>query len=100
MIHIESAIGRSSAPCLPRSGVLLTFRNPVGYAAAWSLQQQLHADRVSGSRADTLMLLQHRPVYTAGRRTKSVHFKPVVASSGDLEVPIVTVNRGGSVTYH
>lgn len=100
MIHIESAIGRSSAPCLPRSGVLLTFRNPVGYAAAWSLQQQLHADRVSGSRADTLMLLQHLPVYTAGRRTKSVHFKPVVASSGDLEVPIVTVNRGGSVTYH
>ena len=100
MIPIESAIGHAPAPCLPRSGVLLTFRNPVGYDAAWLLQQQLHADRVSGSRADTLMLLQHLPVYTAGRRTKPVHFKQEVASPGDLEVPIVTVNRGGSVTYH
>ena len=46
------------------------------------------------------MLLQHLPVYTAGRRTKSIHLKPEVASSGDLEVPLITVNRGGSVTYH
>jgi lipoate-protein ligase B len=80
--------------------VLLRFKDPVGYSAAWSLQQRFHADRVSGSRADTLMLLQHLPVYTAGRRTKPLHLKPEIASSGSLEVPIVTVNRGGSVTYH
>jgi lipoate-protein ligase B len=80
--------------------VLLSFSSPVGYSAAWSLQQRFHAERVSGSRADTLMLLQHLPVYTAGRRTKSAHLKPEIASSGDPEVPTVTVNRGGSVTYH
>jgi lipoate-protein ligase B len=48
--------------------VLMTFRNPVGYSAAWSLQQEFHAERLLGNRADTLMLLQHLPVYTAGRR--------------------------------
>jgi lipoate-protein ligase B len=80
--------------------VLLTFADPICYSAAWSLQQRLHADRVSGNRADTLMLLQHLPVYTAGRRTKPIHLKPEVAFSGDLGLPVVTVNRGGSVTYH
>ena len=100
MTHLESAIAYTPAPCSPRSGVLLRFENPVGYSAAWSLQRRFHADRVLGSRADTLMLLQHLPVYTAGRRTKSIHLKPEVASSGDLEVPLITVNRGGSVTYH
>src|SRR5690349_12931752 len=100
MTHLESAIAYTLASCSPRSGVLLRFENPVGYSAAWSLQRRFHADRVSGSRADTLMLLQHLPVYTAGRRTKSIHLKPEVASSGDLEVPLIMVNRGGSVTYH
>jgi len=46
------------------------------------------------------MLLQHLPVYTAGRRTRPVHLHPEVGSSGDLGIPVVTVNRGGSVTYH
>jgi lipoate-protein ligase B len=80
--------------------MLLTFGDPVEYSAAWSLQEQLHAERVLGSRMDTLMLLQHLPVYTAGRRTKSAHLKPAIPSSSDREVPILTVNRGGSVTYH
>jgi lipoate-protein ligase B len=77
----------------------MTFAHPVGYPAAWSLQQQFHEGRVSGNRPDTLMLLQHLPVYTAGRRTKPVHLKPD-ASSDDPEIPVVMVNRGGSVTYH
>ena len=100
MTQTQSAIVHAPGSCSPRSGVLLTFADPICYSAAWSLQQRLHADRVSGSRADTLMLLQHLPVYTAGRRTKSVHLKPEVASSGDPGLPVVTVNRGGSVTYH
>ena len=77
----------------------MTFRNPVDYSAAWSIQQQFHAERLVGSRPDTLMLLQHLPVYTAGRRTRLLHLHPEVAL-GDLGVPVVTVNRGGSVTYH
>jgi lipoyl(octanoyl) transferase len=100
MTHLESAIVHTPALCSPRSGVLLRFEHPVSYSAVWSLQRRFHAERVSGSRADTLMLLQHLPVYTAGRSTKSIHLKPEVISSDELEIPIVTVNRGGSVTYH
>jgi len=102
---IETAIAQTSVHGLslitnpPQPGVLMTFRNPVDYSAAWSIQQQFHAERLVGSRPDTLMLLQHLPVYTTGRRTRPIHLHPEVAS-GDLGVPVVTVNRGGSVTYH
>ncbi|HKT35046.1 MAG TPA: lipoyl(octanoyl) transferase LipB [Nitrospira sp.] len=84
----------------PRSGVLVTFEEPVSYSSAWLLQQQFHGERLSGARADTLMLLQHLPVYTAGRRTRAAHFKPAVGLSDLSTVALETVNRGGSVTYH
>jgi lipoate-protein ligase B len=48
---------------------------------------------------DTLILLQHLPVYTVGRRTKPAHVKQDLSSSHD-DVPIESVTRGGSVTYH
>jgi lipoyl(octanoyl) transferase len=83
-----------------RSGVLVTFKEPVHYSAAWAIQQQFHAERLSGRRTDTLMLLEHLPVYTAGRRTKPGHLKPEGASSDGQSVPIEVVSRGGSVTYH
>jgi len=82
------------------SGVLLTFQHPVRYAVAWALQQQCHAERRSGSRADTLLLLEHLPVYTAGRGTRPAHLKPQGASLHNAAVPVEVVNRGGSVTYH
>lgn len=100
MTAVVSARTETPGACSTRSAVLLTFRDPVGYREAWLLQQQFHAERVRGSLADTLLLLQHLPVYTAGRRTKTVHFKPDVGVRGDSDVPTITVNRGGSVTYH
>ena len=75
MTALEAAMGHASpgavrldSPLL-RSGVLIVFREPVTYSAAWTLQQQFHAERLSDSRTDTLMLLEHLPVYTAGRGT-------------------------------
>ena len=106
MTSIETARARTPVPELPlisnppQPGVLVTFRDPVDYSAAWSIQQQFHAERLLGNRPDTLMLLQHLPVFTAGRHTRQVHLHPEGASSGNLGVPVVTVNRGGSVTYH
>jgi lipoate-protein ligase B len=46
------------------------------------------------------MLLEHLPVYTAGRRTKPADLKPEHASSGHPSVAFEPVSRGGSVTYH
>ncbi|HWC50152.1 MAG TPA: lipoyl(octanoyl) transferase LipB [Nitrospira sp.] len=106
MTAIDAAItepSRPAAPCVTRprrSGTLVTFNQPVSYSAAWALQQKYHADRLAGRRTDTLMLLEHLPVYTAGRRTKPAHLKPEHASSGHPSVPFEPVSRGGSVTYH
>ena len=83
-----------------QSGILVTFRDPVHYSVAWTLQQQCHAERLAGSRADTLLLLEHLPVYTAGRATRPSHLMPETASLGNSQIPIEAVNRGGSVTYH
>jgi lipoyl(octanoyl) transferase len=103
---IEAAIAQTPGCGSPlvanplQPAVLMTCRNPLDYSAVWSLQQEFHAERLLGNREDTLVLLQHLPVYTAGRRTRPLHLHPEVASSGDLGIPVVTVNRGGSVTYH
>ncbi|MDP9432248.1 MAG: lipoyl(octanoyl) transferase LipB [Actinomycetota bacterium] len=65
----------------------------VPYERAWQLQRQLHAARVAGSAPDTVLLLEHPPVYTAGRRTAPDE-RP---DGGD---PVVEVDRGGKITWH
>jgi lipoyl(octanoyl) transferase len=42
----------------------------VPYEEAWAMQRDLHARRVAGEAPDTLLLLEHPSVYTAGRRTE------------------------------
>jgi lipoyl(octanoyl) transferase len=68
----------------------------VPYLEAWELQRALAAEVADGSRPDTVMLLEHAPVITLGRRTEP----------GELHVPagaeveIVETDRGGKSTYH
>lgn len=65
----------------------------VDYHEAWTLQQQLHAGVVAGSQPDTVLLLEHSPVYTAGKRTNSWE-RPTDGT------PVVDVDRGGRITWH
>ncbi len=65
----------------------------VPYEEAWARQRELHAARVAGEGADTLLLLEHPSVYTAGRRTQP-HERPVDGT------PVVDVDRGGKITWH
>ena len=64
----------------------------VPYDEAWRLQQSVHADVADGAE-DTVLLLEHPPVYTAGKRT-SPWERP---SDG---TPVVDVDRGGKITWH
>jgi lipoyl(octanoyl) transferase len=68
-------------------------RSAVEYVAAWDLQRQVHAAVVAGA-PDTVLLLEHPPVFTAGKRTEP-HERPV----GD-DVPVIDVDRGGKITFH
>ena len=74
------------------------FAPPLGtravpYIDAWELQRSVHAGVVAGSRPDTVLLLEHDPVYTAGRRTNTWD-RPTDGT------PVVEVDRGGKITWH
>ena len=65
----------------------------VDYLAAWELQREVHAGVVGGA-PGTVLLLEHPPVFTAGKRTED-HERPL----GD-DVPVIDVDRGGKITFH
>jgi lipoyl(octanoyl) transferase len=65
----------------------------VDYVPTWDLQREIHAGVVSGSHPDTVLLLEHQSVYTAGRRTE-VFERPFDGT------PVVDVDRGGKITWH
>ncbi|MGF3055473.1 lipoyl(octanoyl) transferase LipB [Microbacterium sp. YY-01] len=65
----------------------------VSYRDGWDLQRRIHAEIVSGQRKDTLILLEHNPVYTAGKRTED-HERPRDGTE------VIDVDRGGKITWH
>lgn len=65
----------------------------VEYQAAWDTQRAHAAARADGSGPDVLMLLEHPPVYTAGRRTRPED-RPTDGT------PVIDVDRGGRITWH
>ncbi len=65
----------------------------VPYEDAWASQRRLHAQRVAGEVPDTCLLLEHTPVYTAGKRTRQLD-RPTDGT------PVVDVDRGGQITWH
>jgi lipoyl(octanoyl) transferase len=67
----------------------------VDYREGWELQRRVHARRVAGEVPDSCLLLEHDPVYTAGKRT-AVSDRPF----GDPGAPVIDVDRGGKITWH
>jgi lipoyl(octanoyl) transferase len=68
---------------------------PVDYVEAWDLQRRIHARRVADEVPDSCLLLEHEPVYTAGKRTAASD-RPF----GDPGAPVIDVDRGGKITWH
>jgi lipoyl(octanoyl) transferase len=65
----------------------------VDYKAAWDRQLRVHAAVVAGDEPDTVLLLEHAAVYTAGKRTEP-HERPFDST------PVIDVDRGGKITWH
>jgi lipoyl(octanoyl) transferase len=76
---------------------VVALEGPVPYHDGWARQRALHEARRLGTAPDTLLLLEHEPVYTAGRRT-AVDERPLPGTTGGAEV--VEVDRGGKITWH
>lgn len=64
----------------------------IDYQDAWQLQREIADERVAGG-PDTLLLLEHPPVYTAGKRTLSQE-RPIDGT------PVIDTDRGGKITWH
>ena len=75
------------------ANIALSRHGLVDYQKAWDVQRTIHEEVASGSRPNTLLLLEHPSVYTAGRRT-DVSERP---SDG---IPVIDVDRGGRITWH
>ncbi|MBE7186815.1 MAG: lipoyl(octanoyl) transferase LipB [Jatrophihabitans endophyticus] len=65
----------------------------VAYEVAWERQRRLHEAVVDGREPDTVLLLEHPPVYTAGKRTEPWQ-RPTDGT------PVIDVDRGGLITWH
>ena len=74
---------------------VLTVLRPglVDYVEAWEEQKRVHEAVADGSRPDTILLLEHPSVFTAGKRTEPAD-RPFDGT------PVVDVDRGGKITWH
>ncbi len=68
----------------------------ISWQAAYDLQEQLLAQRLAGEIPDTVLLLEHEPVFTIGRTQD----KTSLRTAETLPHPVIETNRGGQATYH
>ena len=69
----------------------------IDYNEAWELQRDLARQRAAGDIPDTLLLLEHNPVYTTGRADVTGNLR---VSPESLGAPLVRTDRGGDITFH
>ncbi len=67
----------------------------IDYLEAWDLQRRVHEQVTAADRPDTVLLLEHPPVFTAGKRTDP-HERPGDPGGAD----VIDVDRGGKITFH
>jgi lipoyl(octanoyl) transferase len=75
------------------SAIALSRHGLVEYQKAWESQRAIHQEVVDGKRPNTLLLLEHPSVFTAGRRTDDSE-RPTDGT------PVIDVDRGGRITWH
>ncbi len=66
------------------------------YLEAWEIQKSLFKKRMEGKAQDTLLLVEHDPVYTLGKNADAVH----LLESRSQSAQVIQVDRGGDVTWH
>lgn len=70
------------------------------YGPVLDLQERLLAERRQGSRSDTLILVEHTPVYTFGRNVRKEHLLAGEKELAAVGVQVFRTGRGGDITYH
>ena len=73
--------------------ILVEHLGLIEYQKAWDYQREIQAGVIDGTISNTLLLLEHPSIYTAGRRTET-HERPIDGT------PVIDVDRGGKITWH
>jgi len=68
----------------------------MSYNSAWDIQKEYHKKVVSGKEPDTLIIVEHDPVYTLGKNTNDNH----LLQSASEEIQVFRIERGGDITFH
>jgi len=66
------------------------------YKAVWDLQKEMQQQRINGNIEDTLILVEHDPVYTLGKNANEDH----LLQNRDESVDVFNIERGGDITFH
>jgi lipoyl(octanoyl) transferase len=88
-VHLQTPITAEKFP----ANIALNHGGLMDYDEALQLQRKIHTEVVAGSSPNTLILLEHPSVYTAGKRTQDFE-KPTDGT------PVINVDRGGRITWH
>jgi lipoyl(octanoyl) transferase len=78
---------------MPNFETLGLSPNFIDYEDAWKIQRQVHGEVASGKKSETVLLLEHSSVFTAGKRTEDYE-RPTDGT------PVIDVDRGGKITWH
>ena len=68
----------------------------MSYNSAWDVQKEYHKKVVSGKEPDTLIIVEHEPVYTLGKSANDNH----LLQSASEEIQVFRIERGGDITFH
>ena len=69
----------------------------IDYEEGWSLQRDLATKRATGEIPDTVLLVEHPPVYTTGKRSSGPNLRQPADTLG---APLIVSDRGGDITFH
>jgi len=68
----------------------------MSYNSAWDIQKEYHRKVISGKEPDTLIIVEHEPVYTLGKNANDNH----LLQSASEEIQVFRIERGGDITFH
>ncbi len=81
---------------IKQSKIKLINMGTTSYQEVWELQKDLQKQRISGDIEDTIILTEHKAVYTLGKNASKNH----LLQNRDMTVDVFHVERGGDITFH
>ncbi|MCP4725637.1 MAG: lipoyl(octanoyl) transferase LipB [bacterium] len=80
--------------------IILKYLGRKDFRSVWDYQRSLLEDRRNNKTPDTLLLVEHDPVYTAGKNFNNKNISNMDSEGNLSGIPLVNIDRGGDITFH